>query len=377
MTLPHCPSSSDRCHSLPTILLTGLLLTISGCQQQEASAPVTQDSVRPARIYEVTSPDDAAWHRFPGKVKAAEQAALAFRVPGELQRLPARAGQEVTQGEVLAQLDPADYQLRVDERQARFDLANSQFKRINNLYSQRQVSKAQFDQAKAELDISRTALTSAKTDLSYTVLKAPFTGTVSALMAENHQAVAAGMTVLAIDAIDQLEISIQVPETIMANISQGKGERQYQPQVEFDALPGQRFPSNYREHNTQADPATGSYQVILALPRPDEINVLPGMSASVYADLNQILALHHSEVVVPSAAVFQSSDQAEGSRLAQVWRLDENNRLQAQAVSLGKLTGNGIQILSGLKPGDRVLAAGVYQAQAGMTVRPWTQERGL
>lgn len=362
------------CFRLAALPLTLSLLAASGCQQE--AAPVqTADPVRPARIFEVASPDNATWHRFPGKVEAAEQAALAFRVPGELQKLPVHAGMDVKKGTVLAKLDPSDYQLRVDERQARFDLARSQFKRIENLYQKRQVSKAQFDQSKAELDISRTALTSAKTDLSYTILKAPFAGTVSALATENHQTIAAGMTVLQLQTHDQLEVSIQVPETIMANLS--KDSRPYQPEVEFDALPGQRFLADYKEHNTQADPATGSYQVMLTLKRPEKLNVLPGMSASVFADLNQILAVHHQEVTVPSTAVFQAATQTEGTSQSSVWMVDDNNTLRLQAVTSGELTASGIQILNGLKPGNRILSAGVHQASEGMKVKPWTQERGL
>merc|ERR1711879_1054001 len=111
----------------------GLLIGTVGCQQDVAPVK-TADPVRPARIFEVVSPSDATWHRFPGKVAAADQAALAFRVPGELKTLPIHAGMEVKKGAVLA-----------------------------------------------KLDISRTALTSARTDLSYTVLKAPFSGTISAV----------------------------------------------------------------------------------------------------------------------------------------------------------------------------------------------------
>ena len=354
--------------------LTLLLIGLTGCQQDVA--PVVRDNpVRPARIFEVVSPSDATWHRFPGKVEAAEQAALSFRVPGELQELSVHAGMEVTKGTVLAKLDPSDYQLRVDERQARYNLASSQFERINNLYSKRQVSKSHFDQAKAELDISRTALASAKTDFSYTTLKAPFSGTVAELMIENHQTVAAGMPVLQLQTRDQLEISIQVPETIMANIS--SDSRPYQPEVEFDALPGERFLSDYKEHNTQADAATGSYQVVLTLKRPEKLNVLPGMSASVYADLSQILAVHQSEVTVPSSAVFQAAEQTEGTSQSNVWLIDAENTLKLQEVTTGQLTSSGVQILSGLKPGDRILAAGVHQASEGMKVKPWTQERGL
>ncbi|MDO6749015.1 efflux RND transporter periplasmic adaptor subunit, partial [Gilvimarinus sp. 1_MG-2023] len=115
--------------------------------------------------YEVVSSQDALLRRFPGKVEASEEVSLAFRVPGELQTLPALAGKQVKMGDILARLDPTDYQLQLDERQARFELASSQFQRIENLFQKNQVSKAQYDQARADLAISKAALGSARSNM--------------------------------------------------------------------------------------------------------------------------------------------------------------------------------------------------------------------
>ncbi|MBU2037639.1 MAG: biotin/lipoyl-binding protein, partial [Gammaproteobacteria bacterium] len=147
---------------LPAAALT-LLLT-SGCSEQQASATATV--VHPAKVFQISPASQTMLRRFPAQVQAAERAALAFRVSGELLTLPAQAGKEVRQGDVLARLDPADYQLRVDDRKARYELAESQFQRVKDLFELGQISQSQFDQAKAELDISKAALASARTDLS-------------------------------------------------------------------------------------------------------------------------------------------------------------------------------------------------------------------
>ncbi|WP_430462673.1 efflux RND transporter periplasmic adaptor subunit [Thalassolituus sp. LLYu03] len=357
--------------AMPLALAAFLLSGCSGPANETAEAVA-----RPARVYQVEAPSSSAMRRFPAQVQAAERAPLAFRVAGELMALPVKAGQDVAQGAVLARLDPSDYQLQVDDRKARYELAESQFTRIRDLYEQSQISKAQFDQAKAELDISKAAYTSARTDLSYTVLKAPFSGIVAEVFADNHQPVAAGKTVLVMQARDQLEIRMQIPENLMAHIARRENV-DYQPLVEFEAITGRQFPARYKEHTAQADAATGSFTVTLTMPRPQGLNVLPGMSASVYVDLNQVLSQQTSTVFVPAQAVFQNDEQPGGTNQAQVWVVGADMTLSARAVETGEISSLGLEILSGLQPGETVLAAGVHQASAGMRIRPWIKERGL
>ncbi|WP_369854875.1 efflux RND transporter periplasmic adaptor subunit [Candidatus Thalassolituus haligoni] len=377
MTISACIAlASSGSNRLTRVLLCiPLFGLLAACSDGNSSSEKTATVARPGEIYQVVSSKDALLRRFPGQVEASDEVSLAFRVPGELLELPAQAGKRVKAGEVLARLDPADYQLQLDERQARFNLANSQFERIENLFQQRQVSKAQYDQSKAELDISKAALGAARSNVSYTTLKAPFAGVIAEVYVDNHQSMAAGTPLLKLQARGQLVVSIQVPEQLMIQLSQSGSS--YHPDVEFDALPGQRFKATYKEHNTQADPATGSYRLLVTLPKPADLNPLPGMSASVYADLNQILAVNDSNVLVPAQAIFQQAKQATGSKQGMVWRLNEQNELVAQAVETGRLTQEGLEIVAGLKPGDRILAAGVHQAREGMVIRPWIQEQGL
>lgn len=356
------------------LLLIPLSLSLLACSKEDVID--TPDVIRPVKIFQVPASGEGMQRKFPAQVHAAERAELAFRVAGELQRLPVTAGQEVQRGDVLAALDPTDYQILVDDRKARQQLASSQFQRINDLYQRQQVSKAQFDQATAELDISNAALAAARSDLSYTQLKAPFSGQISQLYVDNHQPVSAGKTVIMLQVRNQLEVKMQIPESLMVQLATNT-DNKYQPEIEFEALPGQRFLSSYKEHNAQADSATGSFTVTLIVTRPPSLNLLPGMSASVHVDLNKVLSNKESIVTVPAQAVFQLEDQVEGSSQAQVWLVRPDMKLEAREVVVGGLTHSGIEILEGLQAGERIVSAGVHQAHENMQVRPWVQERGL
>ena len=354
-----------------------VVLLLSGCSDNSTTEQSPQ--VRPVKIFQVPQANEVMMRKFPAQVQAAEQSALAFRVSGELFELPVHAGQDVRRGQLLARLDPVNYQIAVDDRKARFELATSQFQRIKDLYNQQQVSQSQFDQARAELEIAKAALEAARTDLNYTHLKAPFSGVVGELYVDNHQPVAAGKPVVMLQVRDQLEVRLQLPENLMANIaaSRGSNDALYQPEVEFEAMPGQRYLARYKEHNAQADKATGSYTVTLTLPRPPKLNLLPGMSASVHVDLNQVLSNVHHQILIPASAVFQDQQQTNGSNQASVWTIKSDMTLAKRAIEVGELTQQGVEVVGGLQPGEPILAAGVHQAHEGMRVRPWVQERGL
>ncbi|MFT4764013.1 MAG: RND family efflux transporter MFP subunit [Oleispira sp.] len=357
------------------LLFIPLTLILTACSKEAPQDAI--DAIRPVKIFQVHSAAETMLRKFPAQVHSAERADLAFRVAGELQGLPAKAGMEVKRGAVLAILDPSDYQIKLNDRKARQQLAKSQFQRISDLFDRNQVSQAQYDQSKAELEISNAALNAARTDLSYTQLKAPFSGQISQVYVDNHQPVAAGKTVMMLQVRDQLEVRMQVPESLMANIAETKGPAMYQPEVEFEAIPGKRFLSRYKEHNAQADEATGSFSLTLTLPRPANLNLLPGMSASVHVDLNQVLSQKSTVVTIPAQAVFQGQHQQEGSSDAQVWIVNGDMTLSPRKVTVGKLTPTGIEVLTGLQAGEKLVAVGVHQAHEGMKVRPWVQERGL
>ena len=82
-------------------------------------------------------------------------------------------------------------------------------------------------------------------------------------------------------------------------------------------------------------------------------------------------------MTIPAQAVFQGQHQQEGSSDAQVWIVNGDMTLSPRKVTVGKLTPTGIEVLTGLQAGEKLVAVGVHQAHEGMKVRPWVQERGL
>lgn len=341
----------------------------SGCSQEQAAE--TEEVSRPVKLVAVRDMAGPRVRQFPAVVEATEDAALTFRVSGQLVELLVRPGQEVQQGQLLAQLDPSDFEVRLQQAQANYELSKSQFERAQQLRSQNLISLSQFDEAQAQMRVAEANLVAANNNLKYTKLTAPFNGSVARLYVENFENVVAKQTILDLQLRSAVDVVIQVPEDFIARAKKGVD---YKPEVRFDSYPQYRYQVDIKEWDTKADPSTGSYRVAFTMPTPQEFNVLSGMTATVIMDITQVTNIEFGTLVVPNEAVF--NDPKDPTKRL-VWTIDEQSRTTQREVELGELTSEGFVVNKGLALGEKVIAAGVYQIQPGTLVHEWNRERGL
>jgi RND family efflux transporter MFP subunit len=347
------------------------MLWLVGCS--EPVVTTEQSLSRPVKLHLVQDGQQKVIRQFPAIVEPTENARLTFRVSGKLTQFSIRPGQEVQKGDVLARLDPTDFKLRVEQAQAKYQLSKAQFDRAASLIGQNLVSQAMYDETKAQLQVADADLKTAQANLSYTELVAPFSGTVSRSLVENHENVAAQQAILELQLTGMVDVVIQVPEDVIALV---RKDVSYQPQVIFDSYPSLSYQADLKEWDTRADSATNSFKVVFSMVAPKEFNVLSGMTANVVADMSKLMRAQASLVVVPATAVFAANDQPVDAAERFVWVFSEG-KVNRRAVTVGRLTEQGIEVLSGLAAGDQVVTAGVQQLTENLQVRPWQRERGL
>ena len=194
-------------------------------------------------------------------------------------------------------------------------------------------------------------------------------------MVEKYENIQAKQTVLLLQTRDQIDISIQMPENIVSRVKKDTG---YQPTVVFDSHPDQRFLVTVKEWDTQADPSTLTYKVVFSLPTPESFNVLPGMAASISIDLSKVTDLSSTHLILPVGAVYAAEGEPLSDNIRYIWKFDpQTQQVHRAEVTVGEIKQQGIEILSGIKPGDRVVAVGVNFLTEGQQVRPWNREEGL
>ncbi|WP_318497445.1 efflux RND transporter periplasmic adaptor subunit [Photobacterium leiognathi] len=333
-------------------------VALIGCKKDKAT--VKEPESRPVKLQSVSVGDNESLRSFPAIVEAGDKAVLAFRVSGQLNNVQAHPGEFVRKGQTLATLNPDELSLLVKQAQAQYDLANVQFKRNSQLRKTNVVSELDYDASKANLKQAKAALDKAKSNLSYAKLIAPYDGHLSLSMIENFEYVAAKQPVMHIQSAKLINMTFQLPDYLLARF-QGHAE-EINPTVAFDALANRTFPAQFKEIDTEPDSKTSSYKVTLSMARPEDSNIMPGMSGSV-----TIVLPHGNAGAIPTRAVI-----TEGNKHF-VWRVNDKQQVERVEVTLDKNN----RVISGLNDGDVIATSGVSELQAGQKVRSWIKERGL
>ena len=352
---------------VPMAAMAALVLSGCGGKTEVDDGP----SSRPVKLYTVEGAGGAAIRDFPGSVRASQRADLAFRVPGVLQQMLVREGEEVKEGQLLAALDPTDFKITLEDRQATFDNAERNFSRAKELIVDGNISKLDYDRMEANFKTAQAELSQARQDLEYTELKAPFDGVIGQRDVENFEEVLAKQTIFRFQNTDTLDIMIDLPESLVRSLTP-PGEtpsadsdeaKAIDATARFEGRSDTRFPLDIKEVATKADEQTQTFRVTMSMASPGEFRVLPGMTATVQVDFSEIMDVGGSKWV-PINAV-----QANGELDAQVWVLDPDAMtVSSKQVKIGALSGRNIEITSGLMGGEEIVSVGAPYLADGMRV---------
>lgn len=313
-----------------------------------------------------------------GYVVAQRKAAVSSKGTGRLAYMGVEAGQRVSQGQVLARLENDDLIAARDESSSRVRAASAEvernlaelndaqlnFQRISTLH-QRQVSpKADYDVAQARLlkaraavsaarrqvDVAKANLRQMQASLDYTYIRAPFDAVVLTKDADVGEVVApfggatsAKAAVATLADMTSLMVEADVTESNIGKVRVG------QPcQINLDALPDTPLLGSVHVILPTADRSKGTIIVKVRFADLDP-RVLPEMSAKV-SFLSRELSPQELKPRLSLPA--QALVSAQGKSL--VWRL-KDERLEQVAVATGEALGDSLEVLSGLKEGDRVV----------------------
>ncbi|MDP1967234.1 MAG: efflux RND transporter periplasmic adaptor subunit [Reyranella sp.] len=328
--------------------------------------------VRPARVAEITYSRQAQSLVLAGTVVPRIESTLGFRVSGKIVQRSVDVGAVVTPGQLIAQLDPADYRLAVDNARAALASAEADHVRAKADHERYQALKggAAFTPqtleqrqslaatALARVDQARSQLSSAENNLAYTELRADTAGVVTAVQAEVGQVMSPGQGVVRVARTDELEILVGVPEHRLKAVRDSAAAG-----FELWSDPGRRHAARLRELSPSADPTTRTYPARFSIVDPPEFIGL-GMTATLSFERPDAVPVAE----VPLAAIFQR-----GTRPA-VWVVDKaTGAVELRMVVIARWRNDTAAILSGVKDGELIATAGVHKLEVGQIVRPLQQ----
>ena len=341
-----------------------------------------------------------------GSVEGSETADVAFLVGGRVSRVLVEEGQHVTKGQLLAEIEPTDYQnafntataqkaaaqaveqradagLRKQElEQARIDFerAEDEYKRMKFLVERKSLppndfqkyeaaynnARERYDQARegtrkedraaatAQAQAADAQATEENKRLSDTRLLAPISGNIAMRRVDPGQTVAAGIPVFTIVELNPVKVRVGVPEAEIGKVHQGANA-----EVSVPSLGGRCFAGKVAIIGVAAEPASRTYTVKILVPNPGPV-LLAGMvaEARIFGPARVHALTIPAEAVVPDA---------QGAPIVYAYSPDRK-RVYGRRVEVGPPVGNEVEIRSGLRGDEQVVVVGQQKLREGSLV---------
>jgi RND family efflux transporter MFP subunit len=333
-----------------------MLAVLSACSRPEP----LPEPIRNLRVMEVGEVASLQGGQVPGRARSADEVDLAFDVSGTLIERPVNVGTTVKQGDLIARLDPRDFQANVRAAEADARNAARNFARGKELLADKFISEMEYDRLEARVDVTQSALQVAQKALSDSVIHAPFSGIIANTFVENFQSVPAKKVIARLLGVDVIEMVINVSEHHIANLRYIS-----EIEVEYDALPGTRFDATIVEVGTEASTTTRTFPITLSMKQNPERPVLAGMAGIAYISI-EMPDTDKTSYVIPPSALFGDAQSNE----SMVWVVGSDNQVSSRKVKVGRISRSGIEILDGLQAGDMIATAGAHVLAEGQQVNP-------
>ncbi len=352
-----------------TVLAASLVLALAACGNEPAS-PELQPLPKLDTIT-LEAGGDTRGRSWDGVVEAVQQASLTAQTAGRVTVVNVDVNDRVDSGDVLLRLTAVEQQAGANTAAAQLRAAETaateaavNYRRYAALADGQYVSRAQIDQARAARDSAAAARDAARAQLAqagqqteYTVIRTPFAGIVSARLVEPGEGVAPGQPLMAVYAPGALRIEVQVPQSDAVAIrAAGRAQVVLADSRRIDAAQVTVFPA--------ADPSTHSVGVRVVLPDLEQ-PPQPGATAKV------VFPISASDRVlrIPASALAQRGE------VSGVYVLVDN-RLVLRQVRLGQRSGQEVEVIAGLKAGDKVATDPVAALQVLTAQRKATAGAG-
>ena len=290
-----------------------------------------------------------------GNVDTKENILVQPEYSGTLTSLTVKAGQRVSKGQILGRIDDGGSSQVVASLESQYQLAKTTFERQKNLWDKKIGSEIQFLQAQTQMTSLSKQVAQAKAQLSKTVIRAPFSGTIDEVFVEKGQVVAPSPKgLMRIVNLTNMYVSTSVPETYIGKLKVGD-----QVDVYLTSL-GKTYKGKVRQVGNFVNPDNRSFGIEVSVPNPDNLlrpNQVAKLKITDYVSKNAI--------VVPANVI-----QEDGKGNQYVYIVEGSNGKTGKAkkviVKVGQSSNNVTEILSGLAADEVIVTEGVNAISEGM-----------
>jgi len=293
-----------------------------------------------------------------GNVNTKQNLVVFPEYSGVLSKVYVKEGQQVSKGQTLAKIDDGGLSQQLAQLQIQANLAKTTFERQERLWNQKIGSEIQYLQAKSSYEAQQQAVSQLQQQVGKTIVRAPFSGTVDDVITEQGSVVGPGQSQLfRIVNLKDMYIETDVPERYITNVIPGKDVK-----VEFPIL-GKFIDAKVRQAGNFINAANRTFKIEVAVPNKNK-TIKPNLTAKL--KINDYTS--DKAILIKQSII---SENAEGQQYVYVISDKNNEKAKAKRVIIetGKVDGDNIEVLSGLKNGDEIIDEGARMVKDGQDVK--------
>lgn len=321
----------------------------------------TDDRIPSVKIDTVVANGEKSFFQYPGRVKAAQDIDMSFRVSGKIKSINVKDGETVHAGQLLAVMEPGDYEVQLAATEAKYHQIKAEAERVIALYNDGGATPNDYDKAVFGLKQIEALYQHHKDELAYTKIYAPFDGFIQKRFFNAHETVAAGMPVLSLLSNGTPEVEIHIPAA--EYIRRNQFSRYH---CTFDIYPGKVYPLK-----------------MIGLTHKANLNQLYTMRLKIEVGENPMPSAGMNTMV----SIFFADDEDRSLQIPSNAILSDNGKSSvfvynptSKTVKLCRVecirplsNGKTIVTSDNVKPGDIIVSAGVHAIKDGNKVRPISQ----
>lgn len=347
---PSCLYAAAR-HLLPFAMILSAAVFFSGCGGRRSGA---EDAGKaqpvPVKTLRIEQEQNVSSLTYVGTVRASRSTVLSCRYSGTLASLNVRQGQQVDKGDTVAEVNSQSVISMKDMAEATLRQAEDGYERARSVHESGSMADVKWVEVQTQLAKAEASAAAARKACEDCTVKAPYSGVIGEVYVDEGVELNVSEPIVRLMDISSLEIGFSVPESEMGDISEGMAVT-----VVVPALGDRQFGGRITVKGVSASVLSHSYSCTL-VPDGKVEGLLPGMVCKVGIDKPS------SGITVPASVVMTGEDGK------YVWTV-RDGKVEKTSIVTGGFAGNGVEVVSGLEPGDILIVEGVQKVSTGMSVK--------